>query len=145
MGIWVQCISLKLTLSHGKLNLNFGKFNFFREGESVYSKCYFVFLANWKTKFKQLTTIFMFNKFLIWIFSAPHLFFIFIKNGKRNTVHFSFFIFMKVLKYELLKNIKINFMVILSIVCMLFKSKFMSSPRRFSAVQWSRGHQESAV
>ena len=53
---------------------------------------------------------------------------------------------MKELKNELLKNININFMVIFtSIACMLFKSKFVSSPQRFSAVQWSRGRQESAV
>ena len=32
-----------------------------------------------------------------------------------------------------------------SIVCTLFKSKFVSSPQRFSAVQWSRRHQESVV
>ena len=39
---------------------------------------------------------------------------------------------MKELKNELLKNIKINFMVIFtSIVCTLFKSKFVSSPRVF--------------
>ena len=30
------------------------------------------------------------------------------KNGKQNTVHFLFFIFMEELKIELLKNIKIN-------------------------------------
>ena len=28
---------------------------------------------------------------------------------------------------------------------MLFTSKFVSSPLRFSAVQWSSGHQESAA
>ena len=27
--IWVRCIRLKLTFSHGKLNANFGKLNFF--------------------------------------------------------------------------------------------------------------------
>ena len=54
--------------------------------------------------------------------------------------------------YKLLKQIKINFMIITtsiviitSIVYTLFKSQFVSSPLRFSAVQWSRGHQESAV
>ena len=53
---------------------------------------------------------------------------------------------MKELKNELLKNININFMVIFtSIACTLFKSKFVSSRQRFSAVQRSRGHQESAV
>ena len=30
MVIWVRCIRLKLTFSHGKLNANFGKFNFFQ-------------------------------------------------------------------------------------------------------------------
>ena len=81
----------------------------------------------------------MFNKFLFLFFNALHSFFIFIKNGKQNTVHFSLFIFMKELKKELLKNIKINFMVIFtSIVCTLFKSKFVSSPCPwwFSDVQW---------
>ena len=28
--MWVQCIRLKLTFSHGKLNANFGNFNFFQ-------------------------------------------------------------------------------------------------------------------
>ena len=59
---------------------------------------------------------------------------------------FSFFIFMMELKNELLKKIKTNFMVIFrSMVYTLFKSKLASSPLRFSAVQWSRGHQEFAV
>ena len=53
---------------------------------------------------------------------------------------------MKKLKNELLEQIKINFMIIItSIVYMLFKSQFMSSSLRIPAVQWSRGHQESAV
>ena len=43
------------------------------------------------------------------MFIAYHSFFIFIKNRKRNTVHFSLFIFMKELKNELLTQIKINF------------------------------------
>ena len=30
MVIWVQCIRLKLFFSHGKLNANFGNFNFFQ-------------------------------------------------------------------------------------------------------------------
>ena len=61
-------------------------------------------------------------------------------------LRFSFFILMKKLKSELLKQIKINFMIIItSIVYTLFKSQFVSSPLRISAVQWSRGHQESAV
>ena len=69
-----------------------------------------------------------------------------LKNGERNTVRFSFLIFIKELKNELLKNIKINIMVIFtSIVCTLFESKFVSSPPRFSAVQWSCRHLESAV
>ena len=56
-------------------------------------------------------------------------------------VRFSLFVFMKELKNELLKQIKINFMIsIISIFYKLFKSKFVSSPLRFSAVQWSRGH-----
>ena len=74
----------------------------------------------------------------------PHSVSIFIK--KWTTKYSSFFIFTKELKNELLKNIKINIMVIFSsIVCTLFKSKFVSSPRRFSAVQWSCRDQESAV
>ena len=53
---------------------------------------------------------------------------------------------MKELKDELRKQIKINFMVnIINMVYALFKSKFVSSPLRLSAVQWSLGHQESAV
>ena len=52
----------------------------------------------------------------------------------------------KNLKNELLKNIKINFMVIFkTMVYTLFKSKFVSSPQRFSVIQLSRGHEESAV
>ena len=40
------------------------------------------------------------------------------------------------LKNELLKQIKINFMIIFkSMIYSLFKSKFVSSPLRFSAVQ----------
>ena len=59
---------------------------------------------------------------------------------------FRFLFFMKKLKDELLKQIKISFMIIItSMVYTLFKSQFVSSPRRFSAVQWSRGHQEFAV
>ena len=49
---------------------------------------------------------------------------------------------MKKVEYELLKQIKINFMIIItSMVYTLFKSQFVSSPLRFSPVQWSRGHQ----
>ena len=59
---------------------------------------------------------------------------------------FPFFVFMKELKNELLEDITINFMVIFtSIVYTLFKSNVESSPRRFSAVQWSQRQQESAV
>ena len=66
------------------------------------------------------------------------------KNEKRNTVHFSFFIFMMELKNELLKQININFMItVTSMIYKLFKTKFVSSPLTFSAVQWSCGHQES--
>ena len=83
----------------------------------------------------------MSNKILLCIFNALHSLFIFIKIRKRNTVHFSLFIFMKELKNELLKNIK-RFTII---VCTLFKNNFLLSPRVFSTVQWSRVHQESAV
>ena len=63
-----------------------------------------------------------------------------------DSVYFSFFIFKKELKNELLKQIKINLMIIMtSMFYKLSKSKFVSSPLRFSAVQWSRGHKESAV
>ena len=56
------------------------------------------------------------------------------KNRKQNKVHFSYFI-LKELGNELIKNIKINFVVIFtSMVYTLFKSKFMSSPLRFFAV-----------
>ena len=84
----------------------------------------------------------MFNRFFLRIFDT----FIRFSFSLKNTVRFSFFILMKKLKNELLKQIKINFMIIItSIVYTLFKSQFVSSPLRFSAVQWSRGHQESAV
>ena len=73
-------------------------------------------------------------------------FLFFIKNGKRNKIQYSFFIFMKKLKKELLKKIKINFMVIFtSIVYTVFRSKFVSSTLGFPAVQWSQRHQESVV
>ena len=53
---------------------------------------------------------------------------------------------MKKVEYELLKQIKINFMIIItSMVYTLFKSQFVSCPLRFSTVQWSPGHQEFAV
>ena len=53
---------------------------------------------------------------------------------------------MKKLKNELLTQIKFNFMIIItSMVHTLFKNQFVSSPLRFSAVQWSRGHQEFVV
>ena len=62
----------------------------------------------------------------------------------KNEIHFSFFIFMKELKNQLLKMI--NFMVIFtSIFYTLFKSKFVSSPLRFLAIQWSGRHQEFVV
>ena len=68
------------------------------------------------------------------------------KKGKQNTFRFSFIVFMTELKNELLKQIKINFMSInTSMVHTLFKSKFVSSLLRFSDVQWSCGHQESAI
>ena len=60
------------------------------------------------------------------------------KNGKRNTVLFSFFNFMKELKKELLKNIKINFTFIFaSMVYRLFKKKFVAMPLRLSAVLYN--------
>ena len=46
----------------------------------------------------------------------------------------------KKLKNELLKKIQI-----VTMVYTLFKNKFVSNPLRFSAVQSSHGHQESAV
>ena len=53
---------------------------------------------------------------------------------------------MKELINEILKQIKINFTIIFtSMFYTLFKSKFVSNPLRFSAVQWSLGHHESAV
>ena len=123
------------------------------------------FLSNWKMKNENFSKFVLFwNQktnytfgtriclpFLCLIdfslnFLYLHLFFIFIKNRKGNTVRFSLFILMKKLKNELLEQIKINFMIIItSIVYTLFKSQFVSSPLRFSAMQWSRGHQESAV
>ena len=53
---------------------------------------------------------------------------------------------MKELNNELLKQIKINFLIIFtSMIYTLFKSRFVSSPLRFYAVKWSRGDQASAV
>ena len=53
---------------------------------------------------------------------------------------------MKELKNELLKQIKINFRsIIISVAYMLFKSKFVLSPLRFSDVQWLRRYQESIL
>ena len=69
----------------------------------------------------------MFNRFLVWIFNIFHFH---KKNGKRNTVRFSLFVFMKELKNELLKQIKINFLIIITSV--FHNSKFVSSPLRFS-------------
>ena len=72
----------------------------------------------------------VYSEFLMLLF-----FFHFHKNGKPNTVRFSFFIFMMELKNELLKQIKINFMIIFtSRIYTLFKSKFVSSPLRFSTL-----------
>ena len=68
------------------------------------------------------------------------------KNWKQNTVRFLFFVFMKELKNKLIKQIKIDFMsIITSMVYSLFKSKFVPSPLRFSNVQWSSQQQESTV
>ena len=57
------------------------------------------------------------------------------------------FYFHKELKNELLKQIKINFMIIfISLAYTLFKIKFvLSIPLRISTVHWSRRHQESPV
>ena len=57
--------------------------------------------------------------FILKFLMLSFVFFIFIKNGKQNTVCFSFFIFMKELKNELLKQIKINFMINLMINFMI--------------------------
>ena len=46
-------------------------------------------------------------------FQYLYSFFIFIKNRKQDTVRFLLFILMKKLKNELLKQIKINFMIII--------------------------------
>ena len=112
---------------------------------SVHRKCHSISILKLERK-RQFLCISIYSNFKMkieWHFRCrdyPHSFFIFIKN--RKTKYSSFFIFQN----ELLKNIKINFIVFFtSIICMLFKSKFVSSPRRFSAVQRSRGHQESAV
>ena len=55
--------------------------------------------------------------------------FVFHFHKKWKTKYDLFFVFMKKLKNELLEQIKINFMIIItSIVCTLFKSQFVSSP-----------------
>ena len=56
-------------------------------------------------------------------------------NGNEIQFVFRFSIFMKELKNELLNQIKIDFKIICAgMVYILFKSKFVSSPLRFSAV-----------
>ena len=53
---------------------------------------------------------------------------------------------MKELKYQLIKKIKTNFMIIfISMIYTLFENEFMSSPLTFFAVQWSRWHDKSAI
>ena len=79
---------------------------------------------------------------------AYNSFFIFIKTWKTEYSSFFVFHFHEGIEKRItvLKKIKINFMIIFtSIVCTLFKSKFISHPEKFSAVQWSCGHQKSAV
>ena len=84
----------------------------------------FVFTSIWKTKLKELATIFMFNRLLLWIFNTVICFSFSCKSGKRNTVHFSFLNLTNKLEKELLEKIKINFMVIFtSMACTLFKNK----------------------
>ena len=65
----------------------------------------FRFHLNMKNKIQiiGLATISMFNGVLLWIFNAFICFSIFIKNRKRNTARFSFFIFMKEWKTNYLK------------------------------------------
>ena len=127
----------------------------------MYPKSHFVFQINWKAKFKILYLDIVFTsirktKFknclpfsclidFYFEFLMPSFFLNFHKNLE-NEIQF-LFLFTKELKNELLKQIKIHKMNdhVTSMVYTLFKSKFMSSPLRFSAVQWSCGHQESAV
>ena len=98
-----------------------------------------------KSKYRILNFVFQFIKKTKWHFGytdLPSFVLDFPKKMEnRNTARFSFFVFKKELKNELLKQITINFMIVfISILYNLFKSKFVSSPLRFSAVQGSRGH-----
>ena len=115
----------------------------------MYPKYHFVFLINWKTKFKIIYLNFVFTsiRFLRFYFMLNWFYFEFLmpsfdfhfhkENGKRNTVCLSFFVFIKGLKNELLKQININFMIIVtSMVYTFIESKFVWSPLRFPAVQW---------
>ena len=53
---------------------------------------------------------------------------------------------MKELKNDLLENVEINVMVTCtSMVYTLLNSSIVSSPLTFPAVQWLRGHEETAV
>ena len=94
----------------------------------------FILILNWKSKDTFRTH------------RNPHSFFIFIKKWRTKYSSFSNFHFHEEIKKELLKKVKAIFMVtFISMVYTLFTSKFMSNPLKFSPVQWSRGHQESAV
>ena len=65
-------------------------------------------------------------------------------NNKINYILYKI-ICLKELKNASLKSIKINFMLFSQVLYTLHKGKFVPSLRRFSAAQWSREHQESAV
>ena len=122
--IWFSVFQIKMKNEKQTSNFNFNV-QLFLKSENHSNRNNQSFISNF---------IFQFIKKRKWDF------------GYTDSVRFSFFILIKKLKNELLKQMRINFMIIItSIVYTLFKNQFVSSPLRFSAVQWSRGHQESAV
>ena len=67
----------------GKIKICYILYFEWNNGQCVYPKCHFVFLTNWEANFKNLwlsfvfyhsfkylLTIFIFNRFLLWIFNA---------------------------------------------------------------------------
>ena len=102
----------------------------------------FWFIWKWKTKSTWLTAIFIIDKkwvFNTCVFNALTRFFIFMKNGKRNTV-----------RSVSWRNLKTNFLKRSRLTPWLFwrewsthysrPSSCLSSLLRFDAVQWSRGY-----
>ena len=135
--------NLAIKFENWNMKNEFSIFNFPIKIEKWKLKNFYHFsIFNFEVKIEMRKNVlfhFNFKMKIEWHFRCTdccHSFFIFKKNVKRNTVRISFFIFTKEFKNELLKQIKINFMILFtSMIYMLFKSKFVPSPLRFSAVQ----------